>query len=135
MDGLIPTLVTLSLILLIAFLLLPEALALATSPLIALVDSVFRPGGKPEPPGIDYHYRLIDSYRQQGRWEDLAATCEKLRRQHPKELRPYQELIALYSVNPEQGDHKKHLLRIRKKANKYLTEDEIEALDLLPGRE
>lgn len=123
----------LGLLILTILLLLPEALAVATAPFNALIDSFFFPGGKVRPPGLEHYYRLIDSFRKQERWDDLAEVCEQLLRDHPGELRPYQELSELYADWPEPDEQ---LAQLRRKAHRHLCEEDFLKLeaeaDLLP---
>ena len=120
------SLIALSLLIVSTILLLPEALALVTAPFTAVADALFFPRGKARPPGLPYYYRLIDSFRTQERWDDLADVCEEVIRQHPEELVPYQELFEIYADCPEDA---KYLARLRRKARKHLSEENLRLLE------
>lgn len=120
------SLFALGLLVLTALLLLPETLAVAMTPINAVVDSLFFPGGKIRPPELAHYYRLIDSFRDQERWDDLEEICEQILRRHPKEPRPYRELIGLYTERPEEG---RRLARLLRKARRHLAEEDLQALE------
>ncbi len=120
------SLFALGLLILSVLLLLPEALTVVSAPIHAIADSVFFPRAQSPKPGLDYFRRLIDSFRAQERWDDLADICEEMLRSYPAEPIPYLELVKIYGDSSEDA---RELARIWRKARKHLSEHDLQQLE------
>ena len=121
-------LVAFATLIVVGLLILPELLHFAAEPLLIWIDSLFFPRGRLGKPPVDY--RLTDFYMERGEYEKLADAHEEHLRNHPRELRPYVELIVAYRHHlGEPVRAKKLLVQARRKLSQK-DFAELDAMDL-----
>ena len=71
----------------------PEVMSALAAPITRWIDSLYLPGGRPEPPPLSY--RLVRYYQLTQQWDLAVAEYQRILRDYPGEAEAYAGMVGL----------------------------------------
>lgn len=109
----------------------PEVIAALAAPILRWIDSIYLPGGRPEPAPLNY--RLVRYYQVTQQYDLAVAEYQRILADYPGEVEAYLGLVGLL-VN-EIGDRrsarrwlKRGLRRVPSRADRHQLREEFASL-------
>jgi len=81
------------LIVVVAVCIFPEVMAVLAAPITRWIDSLYLPGGRPEPPPLNY--RLVRYYQLTQQYDLAVAEYQRILADYPEEAEAYLGLVRL----------------------------------------